>query len=809
MSLADELRTEILKDQIRSAIPESSFSVSDPQFARYKTPEVPESFATTAEPASTVVMPQMAGEPKATIRTPGKTTPPTFEEILKARRERAIELSGKTKFQRLINSLALGAAKGFSGGMGVSSELAPYEEIGMAAPTMAGDIAGQLYGYAGLKSIASQLAIPLLGASGRAGAITRWGTLGGAGGAAMPAESAKERLRNAALGATLFAGGEAVSPYAAKLLSKLTSKVTKPAMEQLKRGTRFEAPAVGSVGEQIRSGATLFETIPPVSPTKEFGGALERLTEVLKKAKPVRKEQAEIYKKERAAKFGKARGVQEKYTKQGKLIGEEAFRVEKGVQTGEMTKAAFEELRGDLSQYDIDLIMHRIATEPSLYYGETMTARTGFQKMLEGRVPTNKELDLLGQIFPDDFMKTLLAKRPLMAKAKEVGIQLINAPRTILASFDMSYGLRQGAFAGWKYRNEWWKSWKAQFGEFGSEKAYQATREALIQDPQYKMWREAGVDFTDVGSVLSKREEPFISSWVEQIPGIGQGVRASNRAYTGFANKYRLDIAKSLAKDIEGMGIDVYQNPLMKKQIARFVNNATGRGELGALENSALLLNGIFFSPRLAMSRLRTMNPVFYAKLPKGLRKEALKTAFHSAGAAVTLLSAARLAGADVEASPFSADFGKMKIGNTRVDMTAGYAPYLRGIAQVLLGKMKSSTTGQRIDLSGKEFGKPTRLDIFYRQVESRTSPVASYIISGMRGRNWRGEEFKLERETAALVLPIITQDIRELLEEDPELLGLAVAAFFGASIQSYPSKSTTHKGRSGRKGRTESKGRR
>lgn len=510
--------------------------------------------------------------------------------------------------------------------------------------------------------------------------------------------------------------------------------------------------------------------------------SIEKFTEALKGAKPVRKAQELLYSKERAARLGRLRAIQEKTT------GEAGFHAELGQLKGELPKVDFESIRGKLVQSDIDNLFNRVKDANVLTEWEKITAREGLSKMLTehgGRVPTRGELILLEQVFPANFMEAVMGRRPFGAKLKEGILQTLNIPRSIMASFDLSFGGRQGAFAAPKFRKAFWDSWKSQFKIFGSEKAYQASRDALISDPDFLFAKKSKVPFTEVGKILIQREEKFQSQWAEKIPLVGRGVKASGRAYTAFANKYRLDIFKQLVKDIEAMGAKPRENPYLAQKMGEFVGNATGRGSLGGFENAAVVLNSFFFSPRLNMARLRLLNPVHYVNQPKYLRKQMLSTALHAGGAATTILTVAKLGGLDVTADPRSADFGKIKTGNTRIDMLAGFGQFIRGAAQIATGQYISTTTGKLVNL-GEGYRPLTRMDLIIRQIESKESPIASFATGILRDKNWAGEEFNIPKEIGSRFVPMVVQDIYDLAEDDPSLIPLAIPATFGIGLQTY-----------------------
>lgn len=516
--------------------------------------------------------------------------------------------------------------------------------------------------------------------------------------------------------------------------------------------------------------------------------SVQKVMQAIKEVKSVRKTQERLYSIERGKRLGRALGVGEKT----KLRGEARFYAMKGKLAGELTKVEFESLRGKVSELDIQNVFDKAIESSNLAGFEKITAGEGLAKLFGeygGRVPTYGELALLERVFPKEFIEVLLKKRPLMTKITEAGLQLANIPRAIMASFDLSFGLRQGAFAAPRFRKQFWNSWKRQFKEFGSERAYQASQEALVQNPFFELAKEARVAFTELGKILTKREEVFASQWAERIPIIGRGVRASGRAYTAFANRYRLDIFAELVKQAEKQGLKPRENPLITRKIADFVNNATGRSSLGAFEKASLGLNAVFFSPRLNVARIKLLWPGYYILQPKFVRQQALKTALSAAATATTILGVAKLGGLDVGANPFSADFGKIKVGDgrIRVDMLAGFSQFIRAVAQITSGKYISSVTGKEIPL-GEGYRPITRKDILFRQIEAKEAPVFSLLSSILENKDWAGQELHIPKAVANRFIPMVWQDVYEIAKEDPEFMALGIPALFGVGLQVYES---------------------
>ena len=503
----------------------------------------------------------------------------------------------------------------------------------------------------------------------------------------------------------------------------------------------------------------------------------QKFVDVLPMLKKLRGEQEALYTKERAIRFAKAKeaGIEAGGGVKGYIA--ELKKLE-----GEMPKAVFEKIKDKFTQEDFDGLFRMVDKSQSIDWTQKLSVRNSLMQLFEkGKPPIDSVIPLLEEVFGGKLTKALIEQKGLWERFKNAGLEIANIPRSIMASFDFSFGFRQGIFMAPSHRKAFWKSWKGQFKEFGSEKAYKAAMEAVNQHPDFHLASKSGVSFTNVGKIMAEREERFASSWAEIIPG----VRASSRAYTGFANKFRMDIFSSLVKDAEKQGLNPRKNMEMLNGIAELVNSGTGRGSLGGLEKASLALNAFFFSPRLMASRIRLLNPVYYIRQDPFVRKEALKSLFRFAATATTVLTLAKSGGAEVETDLRSADFGKIKIGKTRIDILGGFQQYIRLAAQLQSGEIVSSTTGKVLTL-GEGYKPLTRLDILGRAIEYKEAPVFSFATTMLRGKTPLGEDIEFGKEIGKRFVPMITQDIYDLATEQPELLPLAPLGAFGFGLQTY-----------------------
>lgn len=522
---------------------------------------------------------------------------------------------------------------------------------------------------------------------------------------------------------------------------------------------------------------------------------IQKIVTALNAAEPIRGKQEALYSAERSRRVAQVAAMGEK------VPGEAGFHAQLGQLKGELPKAQFEGVRNQLTQQDVDSLFNQVE-KSNLSTFEKITAKNGLAKLLVaegGTVPTKGEIGLLGEVFPQEFVDTVLNKQTGMQKVMANAGEAINLPRAIMATGDLSAPLRQGVFLIGRPK-QWIPAFRDMFKYAFSEDAYQGLQDDIQARPTYPLMREYNLGITNMDNPsLTGREEAFMSNLGEKIPVFGPVARGSNRAYAGFLTKLRADTFDDLLKSAQESGAvnvnesGVLSDPKVVSDIASFVNNATGRGNLGeiplfgsALQKSQVALNGALFSPRLMASRLNLLNPVYYTQLDPFVRKEALKSLLTFGGTALTIAGLSKLAGADVGTDPRSADFGKIKVGDTRYDPWGGFQQYIVAASRLLSGQMVSSTTGREFNL-GEGYKPTTRMDIIKRFFESKESPIASFVTSLLEGKTATGEDVKLPVEIIDRFIPMVWQDTFDLMKERG-LAGLPMSlpALFGVGVQTY-----------------------
>jgi hypothetical protein len=390
--------------------------------------------------------------------------------------------------------------------------------------------------------------------------------------------------------------------------------------------------------------------------------------------------------------------------------------------------------------------------------------------------------------------------------------QIWNIPRS-LQSIDLP-GVTSAAFRQARplaFTRDWFKAWGSAVKAFGSKEALDQINAKIASGKYFKprikevknragqvvryqeipsIAEELGVNVTDM---LNRREEAIVSSLAERIPGYGRYVKASNRAYTAFLNDLRAAKFTQMMEGAEAIGRSAEVDVALGKKMADFVNNATGRGSLKFLgdrinlEPIAAELGGALYSPRALSARLGMMNPYNYTKMDPLVRKEYWKSLARigvSWGGFASLAALSK--DAHVSFDPNNADFGKIRIGNTRIDPGAGFQQLLvlthRELPKVLGG-------GETVSSAGRpgQPGKATPLGSS-KMAATRRSLPADYVynqlnpslrfIADMLGAT-QEEPFDLTDQTLQQILPMYVTDIAEAAAGD-----MTVANFFAPLLR-------------------------
>lgn len=503
--------------------------------------------------------------------------------------------------------------------------------------------------------------------------------------------------------------------------------------------------------------------------------AIDKFTQILKQAEATLPKTRVLRTAERKARVAKAA---QELEKEG-LTAEQAFIRAKAKLKGELPLA---EMKGELPQIteqEFSELLQFIRVNPKLRVFEKIHLESAVKALSLGQAPQRNQIKLLKEILGIDVS---MLKTGVGRKAWNIFLNLVNLPRAVITSIDLSGFLRQGVILTARRPIVAAKGIRPMLKQFAREKWAQEIDDVMRADPLFPVFteqRSKGFELfiAPLKGTLTQREEVYMSQWTRYIPG----VRHSERAFIGILNHLRFNSAKETYKVWERMGVATDKN---LDWLCRLINIAGGRGEIGPLKGMAPFLNAMLFSLRLFLSRWQYPMMLLDPRVPKHVRIEHMKQLISFLGAGTGILSMLKLTGAaDVETDPRSADFLKARIGNTRLDIWGGFQQHVRFCAQM--------ATMERLTSEGK-MADVTRDELIFNFLQSKFSPIMGLFWDIMRGKSYMGEEMSLEREPLLKqirnrLVPLFIQDMIDAYEDlGIQGLGIALPGILGVGVVTY-----------------------
>jgi len=405
------------------------------------------------------------------------------------------------------------------------------------------------------------------------------------------------------------------------------------------------------------------------------------------------------------------------------------------------------------------------------------------------------ELDQLKRRHREGVLRAQLSQRTMIRKIFDTAGELLSMPRSFLTSIDWSAVFRQGGFIVLGHPVRAAKALPAMFKATFSQKAAYQTDQNIRNRPNYMFYKNSGLYLSEHEGPLSKMEEVYMSRWAEKIPGLGRLIAGSQRAYTTFLNKLRVDSFDAMAA---GLSRDGKLTLKEAKAIANFINVATGRGAAGKATNALAGLNAVFFAPRLAISRFQLLvgQPLWRGDM-KTRKMIALEYGRFLAGLAVVYALGALAGACDdddepvLEFDPRSSDFGKIRLGNTRIDPLAGLSQTAVFMARISTGETKTASGKIKPIRGDVPYGSSTTADVITRFLRSKLSPVVGTGLNIATGKNVVGEDVTLLSTLRDTTIPLSLRDVYETMREQgvPKGTAISLLSVFGMGVQNYQTK--------------------
>lgn len=383
------------------------------------------------------------------------------------------------------------------------------------------------------------------------------------------------------------------------------------------------------------------------------------------------------------------------------------------------------------------------------------------ERMAYGRalVKLNKYITSLKDIKSDTFLQTF-KEAPGKESLKKVS-DLGGLAKSMKASLDNSVIGRQGLKTLFSNPSIWRKNaiktYEDMYNTFGGKATTDEVMAEVLSRPNainglYKKEKLA----------IGNLEEAFPTSLPERIPAFGRAFKASQAAFEGFQYRTRADVFDKYVEVAQKTGADI-------QGIGKVANALTGRGELGKLEPIASTLNNLLFSPRFLKSNIDLLTVhAFDRGIGTFARKQAAGNLLKAIGGIGTVLTIANAVNpGSVDWDPRSSNFGKIKIGATRFDVSGGMASLITLVARLATMTTKSSTNGKITSLNSGKYGSSTGLDVFINFMSGKLAPLPGVIRDWMKGKDFNGKKPTLASTAINLMSPLSFTTYQEL-ESNP-----------------------------------------
>lgn len=552
------------------------------------------------------------------------------------------------------------------------------------------------------------------------------------------------------------------------------ARIGAKALKPIARAEALPGKAIGKVAGKLGAKLAARQT---ARETARQEVVIAKLTKLIKSYKPVKKVAGKM--------------KHEEWVKRVRLAGRE---IEKGKGAPEAYSRAMKKLAGkiptpeaitlkeQLTSKDYISLVKRIYATGEPTFKQIRTKKALDKLLLAAEIPTQSELVLLEKTYGAEFIKAVLKHRQGWGT---IALDVLNSPRAVLASFDFSFPLRQGIFEFLRHPIAGFKGLPRMIRAAFSEKYLTQIDDGLKAMPYFQRGQEMKLFHaplpTEITPGLAARAEPFMARYVTK--GKWNPIRMSERAFISMGNWQRQTSWNAFCTKWEGKGLLKADYQAM----AHLINVSTGRGSFGKYNQLAPILSTFLFSPRYQLSRLQ-LPAMLFSKSPV-VRKEAWIRLGEFVGTGFTILAMLKRSGmAEIETNPRSTDFAKIKIGNTRLDIWAGFQQYARLAVQMSTAQRKKQS-GEITDVS-----RYLLLDYFKRTKEA---PFVGLMEDLLRGSGYRGGQIELTVESARMqayerLMPMWLADAWEAYNEQGLYGGLITSpGMFGVGAMTYPPEET------------------
>jgi hypothetical protein len=373
---------------------------------------------------------------------------------------------------------------------------------------------------------------------------------------------------------------------------------------------------------------------------------------------------------------------------------------------------------------------------------------------------------------------------------------ILGAAKGLVASFTSHAPLKHGFFALFENPKNWAKNYVTQYSDAVKQIAGKDVMSAIKAEGYSRENARNGLYAKWIPGELEKSNEEFHSGLVEKVPILGSRFyKASKTMFDGFNLKMRMDLVDHYVNVVKKMGLDPH-DPETAKAWGKLAIDQTG----GKTTNPDSLAGNFLFSQRLLKSEMHNLTLHLADKTAtKAVKIQAAKTlAKVATGIAAVIYTANKISPGSAEIDPRSSNFGKIRVGDTRFDISGGYSSLVvlgsklaAAIDHITLNPnvsaIKSASTGAMSNV-GTGFGQTSIQTLLGDFLSGRASPAGQIVADYANGKTFTGKKPTVKTEAGTAVTPIPVSTYTSL-KNDPQsanTLAVMIAQQLGLMSNTY-----------------------
>lgn len=356
----------------------------------------------------------------------------------------------------------------------------------------------------------------------------------------------------------------------------------------------------------------------------------------------------------------------------------------------------------------------------------------------------------------------------------------------------------------------WAKGVQAGFDAFFSEDEYRDIEQSIADWSLLDEATRAGLPLTKVGpdSDIGDRPEDYASGILESGVDVKLGGRNVNialplyrrgdRSASATMNTVLMLLYENQRNAYTARGVPITLD--VAKKIAADAGDTAGRMRIGGnwpslLRETITAASVGLWSAKHTGAKMRNAATLFHALSVDPVRRaDGIKRLVGFTTMLAGLYGLTRAMGGDddtLDLNPFSKNFGRLRIGNTRINVVGNEADMIATLMKFAFGRDKTAA-GEWRDID--------RADPILKMIRNKKSPLMDLISKSLTGEDYKGDKVNWGSEALQSAVYMWVMDATDAIRDNFETTGIlptvvegaAVGAtsMLGAGVNTYPDSS-------------------